>query len=66
VLHAQLPSDSGPSQQLANRLATDAARVWGADRARELTQAIRDTSETLARVVAVSLTTEDAEPDFIR
>jgi len=50
---------------LATRLAADAARCFGPERAANLAESIEATARMLERIAAVPLLPDD-EPDFIR
>lgn len=47
------------------RLTTQAELLWGKDRSPDLAEAISATARMLARLAAVRLAHDDAEPDFI-
>jgi hypothetical protein len=48
---------------LVRQLSAAAAECWGLERARELTEAIAATADTLALVAAAHLDHDDLEPD---
>ena len=63
---ADIPTRAALVEKLTADLTADAVRRWGNEHAAELAPAIASTAETLALVALVSVSHDDAEPDFGR